>query len=168
MQHEVLYRKAVDHGYPLVVLRLSLASYRWGRFILFDLRLVSVPIYPIKGIIAGSTCATFELCCYTLDGIRAVRDSGSRAKADTHVDDVCLAVLASSLQELASNVSTAFAALYYEFTVVLGLTFAASKAFLLASSKQALEVAQRTLRHSCRAASGFHQATWLRLLGCHE
>ena len=59
--HPFLVREALELEYPLDILRLSLASYRWPRRLIGDLNIISDCILATRGIIAGSAFAVLNL-----------------------------------------------------------------------------------------------------------
>jgi len=61
VKHATLQQQATLQGYPLQILRISLASYRWQRLLLCEYDTTSEAIFPARGIVAGSAHATFEI-----------------------------------------------------------------------------------------------------------
>ena len=106
-----LIAKAIAHDYPLAILRVSIASYKWPRYLIFLCGIISDPVFPVRGLVAGNSFATDELCSYTLDGVRAVREASPHSRAATHVDDICLSVVAPSTPQLVIGLRAAGAAL---------------------------------------------------------
>ena len=109
--HWILVREARLLMYPLHLLRVAIQAYKWPRVLKLD-DLVSLPIYPKKGIIAGSMSATYELRCLLQ---RKVSEHCSRhpfVDINFHIDDVaqesvarnpalCIRQLKDSADELA-------------------------------------------------------------------
>ncbi len=85
--HDVLAREAEQLGYPLQLLRLSLASYRLPRVLSAD-GAFSAEVIAERGIAAGSGLATAELrvlLIRLLDRVRAIYPS---IKLSAYVDDI--------------------------------------------------------------------------------
>ena len=73
--HQVLVRNAIDHGYNLWMLRLSLSTYRMHRVLIVD-GVASDTMLASRGITAGGVHATVELRLLligTVDGLYALR-----------------------------------------------------------------------------------------------
>jgi hypothetical protein len=60
VQHQHLAREASVQGYPAGVLKFSLHSYCWPRKLILDAA-VGQDLHPGKGVVAGSSLATFEV-----------------------------------------------------------------------------------------------------------
>jgi hypothetical protein len=117
VDREILWEKGKNNGYPLDVLRLSLASYDWERMLSMGM-LVSRPIKPSRGIAAGSAFATFELTLYLLDLMRDHKKACPEVTLSVHVDDFSQSAIASTedevvdrLKQSTDNVLTALKAL---------------------------------------------------------
>ena len=72
VDHHKLASLAESVGYPKVLLRASINSYRWSRTLLFDQNMVGDGVWPTRGIGAGSVFATFEITIYTIGAIRVL------------------------------------------------------------------------------------------------
>ena len=55
VRHELLIHFAKIFNYPLMLLYMSLQSYRWGRYVLYQANMVIGRVYATQTIIAGST-----------------------------------------------------------------------------------------------------------------
>ena len=63
VRHNLLWEEARFLAFPLVVIRCSLAAYSWPRVLLLECA-AAAPLFPRRGIVAGSFAATSELKCY--------------------------------------------------------------------------------------------------------
>ena len=86
-----LVHTAVSLGYPMELLRLSLASYEWQRTII-DGRLAADPLTPTVGIGPGSGFATYELAALLLASMRALQTAHVPHGLNLHVDDLGMQV----------------------------------------------------------------------------
>ena len=50
--HSTLVSKAIAHSYQLAILRVSVSSYLWPIYIIYDMQLIAQPVMPVRGIIA--------------------------------------------------------------------------------------------------------------------
>ena len=87
--HPILVREALELEYPLDILRLSLASYRWPRRLIGVLNMISDFILATRGVIAGSAFAVFELICMMVRAMRRISAAWPTASLSVHVDDFC-------------------------------------------------------------------------------
>jgi hypothetical protein len=71
VDHSLLAKTALAFGYPLSTLRASLLAYAGPRRLTF-LGYVSAPLWPTRGIAAGSTTATHELWLLLCEHSRTV------------------------------------------------------------------------------------------------
>ena len=86
--HAALYEAAKEYGYNLVILRLSIASYRLLR-VISRAGVYSRTILASVGITAGSGFATSELRCLLLEMIdRGYKLHHRAVDLCVHVDDV--------------------------------------------------------------------------------
>ena len=69
VRRQQVIEEAYEAEYPLVALRLSMASYLWKRIIVVD-GLACEPLYAGRGIVAGSMGALFELKALMLRRVR--------------------------------------------------------------------------------------------------
>ena len=97
--HCLLVAAARALGYPMAILRVSVSSYLWPRFIFGDYRVVATPIYPVRGIVAGSAFALDELAAYTIGAIRTTQHRHPMAGISLHVDDFAFDVWAKTVAE---------------------------------------------------------------------
>ena len=63
VSHTILADMAVRLNFPLVMIRVAINSYRAPRRLLWDAGLCTDALFPTRGIVAGSSGATFELVC---------------------------------------------------------------------------------------------------------
>ncbi len=85
--HDVLVREAIRQGYPLTMLRLSLAAYRLDRTVRVG-DATSVAMMASRGITAGSGLATTELRVLMLDIIDTALRGVIGVTVTLYVDDV--------------------------------------------------------------------------------
>ncbi len=85
--HDVLVREAIRQGYPLTLLRLSLAAYRLDRTVRVG-DATSVAMMASRGITAGSGLATTELRVLMLDIIDTAMCGVIGVTVTLYVDDV--------------------------------------------------------------------------------
>ena len=75
VSHTLLARQALSLGYPPAILRMSIASYNWGRLLIWDAGIIKGFWYATRGVVAGSGFATYELSAYTIIELRIARAS---------------------------------------------------------------------------------------------
>eukprot|EP00973_Karenia_brevis_P059269 8250201-Karenia_brevis.AAC.1 len=63
--HARLWTEGCATNFPLILLRVTLKSYRWGRRITLG-GLLAAPAYPLRGIVAGCASATSELKAFMM------------------------------------------------------------------------------------------------------
>ena len=85
-----LVKRAVEWGYPLEALRLSMVSYSWQRRLVMD-GVIGGKVHPRRGVAAGSPFAPYELALVTLPTIVRLRKSELPIVISVHVDDFLLA-----------------------------------------------------------------------------
>ena len=132
-----LRRNAAAVGYPEVLLRVSLHSYRWQRTIC-DGVLAVLPLRATRqAIVAGSAFATFELkALFVLPMIGHMRRI-PEARALLHVDDLAAGVSSGTLAGLERGLVVLHTDLKGVFQE-LGLPLAEDKLALIASSRAAM------------------------------
>ncbi len=87
--HDLLVSEAEKLGYPLPLLRLSLASYRLPRVLAAD-GAFSAAVYAERGIAAGSALATTELRVLLIRLLDGVRRQYPQLKLSAYVDDIAI------------------------------------------------------------------------------
>ena len=87
VNRETLWGQGKRHNYPMDILRLSIASYGWGRHLRMG-PIASKLLLPHTGIAAGSAHATYELTLYLLDAITAHELACPNVTLSIHVDDI--------------------------------------------------------------------------------
>ena len=100
---KLLWHLARELGYPLVLLRLSLRSYRWPRTLVMEEGLVAPPILAHQGIVAGSAMATFELTAYLLLALKSLKAKHPLSGLSLHIDDLMMMVQDSDPAEAAKR-----------------------------------------------------------------
>ena len=99
VNRQLLWDSAVTLGYPLSILRISLASYAWKRFVSLD-GILAGSAHARRGIVAGSQFATSELKCLFLRGLVQVAEDHPNADLDTHVDDFSVIAISKFASDL--------------------------------------------------------------------
>ena len=95
VSHSIYAREARATCFPIRIARLSLTAYMWPRTLSLD-KCVSAPLYPMRGIVAGSTAATFEIRMYMLVAVRAQVDRYHSIMLLVHIDDIAHECLGES------------------------------------------------------------------------
>ena len=132
VDHLILWQQAKHLGYPLSVLRLSIATYRWPRAVQLG-SISSPPIYPTCGTVAGSTGATLELKVYCVVQIRGVNRRNPTVRIAVMVDDFLLGAVGSSALEVLLILHAAFVDLIDSIEVRLKMQFASDKFFVVSN-----------------------------------
>ena len=78
-------------GYPLRLLQISCSAYRYSRRLLWDGNIVSPEVVAVRGVVAGSSCATYEVAVYSVLATMRVQRSRPSVRANLHVDDLAIA-----------------------------------------------------------------------------
>ena len=130
----ILWGKATALGYPLPILRLSIASYKWKRVVSWD-GMASNWIFALCGIVAGGAFATDELKVYMVVDLRRVKTLNPDIPFGVHVDDFLITAVGKNRKELLNNLMKFLAHLFDAMTNVLHLVFAADKIFVLCNTK---------------------------------
>ncbi len=87
VDHAVLVREAIAVGFPLPLLRLSLAAYRLPRTLVLDGCYSSI-VDPLRGITAGSGTATVELKIMLMRLLDRVQAAHPSLRITSYVDDL--------------------------------------------------------------------------------
>ncbi len=122
-------------NYPMAQLISSLLAYEWARRINYD-GLISDPIWPTRGIAAGSAFATFELWCLLRPAIHAMQDRHPEVTICLHVDDLCMTIMSNSRDHAITKLDDILACAHQLFTKDRGLPFAEDKAFLIGNDQE--------------------------------
>ena len=120
-----------ESSYPACLLRMSLASCAFPRWLLGEVGMVSGPLKPQRGILAGSSFAVFELKAYMVQAARQHRLEHPSMTLSVHVDDISLnqsSKLGQGLDSLVMEFQQGAARLVNNFQVCLCLPFAPGKA----------------------------------------
>ena len=140
---EQLQENATRYDYPPLVLRTALAAYRWERRLVWQHNMAADPLWPQRGVAAGSGFAVYETVLYLMP---IAEDIGPRCseqlQLNIHVDDISLGAAAATPEEVIASMSTE-AAKVIATTRQLSLGLDPKKAVLLASSPE-LAAAART------------------------
>ncbi len=99
--HDILAREAEHLGYPLQLLRLSLASYRLPRVLSAD-GAFSAEVIAERGIAAGSGLATAELRVLLIRLLDRVRAAHPSLKLSAYVDDISADATSTSANVVAT------------------------------------------------------------------
>jgi len=143
VRHSDLQKKAKEAGYPLSLLRVSLNSYTWPRRLLGEHNTTAPPISPKKGIVAGSSAATFEIALLLQHALGEIAEKHG-VVISIHVDDLAVEVTADSAQAVVDK-TIAVAAEIQAVLRDLGLPLASDKSLVLCSSEQAKTLFSRTV-----------------------
>ena len=89
IKFNILALKGIQHQFPLKLLRLTLVSYGWMRFLTTG-RTVAAGIQACQGMIAGCVAATRELKAYMKDAITNVIIRNPEADIEAWIDDLTI------------------------------------------------------------------------------
>ena len=143
--HDKLVEQASRLGFPMDILRVSVASYAWPRILTTDYGVVADALWPTRGIVAGSAYATFELTAYLVAALRAIQGEHPDASLSMFVDDLSMGVEADNDEAAVAAIKAVGATATRLIQDDLGLPFAPDKAVTLASSKAAQVAAHAAL-----------------------
>ena len=144
VDHQLLLEAAKKRGYPLALLRLSLAAYRLERTVGIDGH-YSRPVLAQRGITAGSGFATTELRMLLMDVMDATFEAHGRAVSLTlYVDDLTIAVRGTA-RTVAKRLASAVDLVVNVFQNQLALKVSTTKSTVVAST---LRLAARVARKS--------------------
>ena len=115
------------------VLRVSIMSYSWPRTIVLDHGVSTAPVHPSRGIVAGSSFATFELAVFLLSAMREMQQHHPTATLSLFVDDLTFDVIADTAREAVQAAVAVGNEAQQLIRTGLGLPFAEDKAVTLAS-----------------------------------
>ena len=144
VDHSILIDSAKRHGYPLAILRITLASYRASRRLTLK-GVVSRPIVAECGIVAGCGTATSELRCLLLDVLIQHRNAHPCVNLNIIVDDLSFDVLASSRHEAVSLLTNAAFDASHGLEACSGLKIARDKSAVSSSDFAAARVVRKAL-----------------------
>jgi hypothetical protein len=143
VSREKLWGFGKQFGYPVDLLRMSISSYRWPRYLLMG-NLISRPIGPGRGIGAGSAFATYELTLYLWSTILLHTSMHPTVTLSIHVDDFGQSATGNDDAETASRL-VASAKFIHEQLIELGMPLADDKAQLVATSAVLTKIVQTDL-----------------------
>ena len=129
--HEKLIDQATQLGYPLVLLRLSLLSYKFQRMFVTNGSSASDPVFPQRGIGPGSSFATLELAVLLIESLMLIQQQTPSCTLSVHVDDFALQASGANEPEARHNMVTLFAQVRFHIVEELKLPFSSDKAGLL-------------------------------------
>ena len=144
VDHQKLVQAGRQHNYPLVLLRLAIASYRAPRRILYS-GLVSRPIAPSAGILAGNTSATTELKLMFLDVVIKHQHNHKGVTLSIYEDDLSLDCFSNDRHQVISSLTEAAIDLQHSVESLAGLTLAPSKSAVLSNVASVAATVRRTL-----------------------
>lgn len=133
VQHNLLWTLGVRFGAPLAVLRLALDSYTWPRVVQW-LGFLADPVTPARGIVAGSSSATFEIKLALLGAAAHALQEHPSVGLGIYVDDISLTTQGKESDKVADIIAAGAADLADYIEVGLGLPLAQHKARTIASS----------------------------------
>ena len=137
VQHGRLVQEAYHAGYPMDLLRVSMASYSWPRTLLTDSGVAAPALCPTRGIVAGSAFATYELTAYLIAAMRALVGEFPQASISLHVDDLSYDVTADDRRSAVRQAVALGQRAIQLVQTELGLPFAPEKAATLATTRAA-------------------------------
>ena len=129
----LLIREAVEMGYPLDLLRLSVAAYRLKRVIRIG-RVVSFCVWALRGITAGSGNATTEMRLVMIRAVDRARLQHPAVTPTLFVDDLAASICAPA-QRVVDELG-GFIEIIADFITSTGQELSPTKSVLVASSKQ--------------------------------
>ncbi len=147
----VLAREAAATGFPLQMLRLSVASYSLPRVVGIG-GVFSRRIAPRRGITAGSAFATTELRCMLMRTLDAVVKLHPHASLSVYVDDIVMETT-STARRAASTIIAASLMLCSRIEGDLGMAISTTKSCCTSSSPAAGREVAAALAHFCIAFS---------------
>ncbi len=134
VNREVLLKRADASGFPLPVLRLSLAAYSAPRVLALDGR-IARELTAREGVGAGCGLACTYVKIYVLEPMdRLMHRLPPSVSMDLHVDDYALSCEAESEEQVARDLAAAQGLLKEVIECELGATISVPKAALVASS----------------------------------
>ena len=128
----ILWDKGKSAGYPLPILRFSLASYAWPRVIVLD-GITSDYIKAKTGIVAGGSHATTELKLYVRDDMRAIVKKHKEVRVVLQVDDIIMSAVHASANILINMMYQAVKDIVIAFEHNLCMKFAPSRSCILSN-----------------------------------
>ena len=138
--HHHIILAAIKHGYPLYLLRLSLAAYRFPRVVSIT-GTYSRPVVATCGIVAGSGFATTELRVLLLDVIDSACRICPEVSLKVYVDDISISATHSMERTVANLVAEATDLIVTFFERNLNLEVSKTKSAVVCST---LSLARRT------------------------
>jgi len=134
VEHATLQQQATLQGYPLQILRISLASYRWRRLLLCEYDTTSEAIFPVKGIVAGSAHATYEIALLVQQALAGAKQELPECGRSIDVDDLSISVTRRNLDTLIADTTQVALKIKDVLQEELGLPIAGAKSQVIASS----------------------------------
>ncbi len=119
----LLTKKGKEKNYPLDSLALALQSYRWQQRVCLG-EMVSKPIWPTRGIPAGSATAVAELALLLNSAINHLKQAMPKALHYVHVDDISTTISSEKYEELEEQARRAGEIYKTDFQDKAGLIFA--------------------------------------------
>ena len=143
INHSKLLLAGRKHNYRMAVLRICIAAYKAPRRILYK-GIVSRPILPNCGILAGVSSATSELRLLLMDAALSHIDRHPKVNLNIFIDDLALDTVDSDKTEAIQNISAAAFDLLDQLDRV-GLPIAKHKAAVLANASSTAVSLRRLL-----------------------
>ena len=132
INHANLLRAGIKHSYPIAILRICICLYLAPRRILYK-GLVSRPIAPTRGILAGVSTATSELRLILLDMVQNHVMSHPAVHLNVFIDDIALDSVANTKAGLIEDTKVAATDLSAQLDQA-GLIIAETKSAVIANS----------------------------------
>ena len=143
ISHRYLAEAAIKHQYPLGVLRITIASYRYPRVICMN-QIASKPVVPHRGIIAGCATATAELRLILIDLVRKHQNFYPRVCLSVYIDDIGLDCVADDTASMLAEILPAALTLAKGLDGI-ALPISKTKSAILSNSKSAATSLRRSL-----------------------
>ena len=133
VQHMTLVAGGMAHGYPLWMLRLTVASYSWTRHVKQG-PLIHAGVFAHRGIIAGCATATSELKAYMFTTLSNVRCRHPEANVEAYIDDLPVEAHCDKDDGLVEILTDVVLDIRVSFKNQLGLEIADGKTMVVANS----------------------------------
>ena len=145
IKHHILHKQAKAVGYPMVLLRVSLATYRARRALVGDHQMISPMMRASQGAAAGSAHATFEATAVLLLEVRAHLLAFPTSGLSIHVEDFKESASSSETGAAVVELCCKVASLVEKFEINLELPFGKEKTNIIGSSKEVTRLAAEGL-----------------------
>ncbi|CAK0794176.1 unnamed protein product, partial [Prorocentrum cordatum] len=141
--HHTMLSEGIRCDFPLFALKAALDSYRWPRRLLMD-NAVGEPLYPTRGIVAGSSTATFEVKGYMIPTIRDTTINEGTSLS-IHIDDLAFDSIGCTVETCLNGLADLAARIFHKFTYTLELPIHMKKLNFTANNFEILKQAPGAL-----------------------